>query len=274
MKSILLAIIFAAFTLVSFGQNTKGDKPNFDITDFDKKFEIARWLVEYDNVAWKTTDVLMTQDKKEIERLGREWFCYQDKNNLWHAVYGKYENGKYEAVFHFTMDGAEKITRSNEKTDGELFNLYAKSLVTANKQVTATVGTDAPRFNQYIKLNADKTFSVWILPAFQKDGTAVFGGEFIYTIDKTGEKIIKDESYLQNDFRGFKTNPPREIWLIYTEMEKPTLGAIFFAWYYKSYFTKIFIDNAKSTSTIVHDGNKNYIWVHVEKEQEAKSKEK
>jgi hypothetical protein len=136
----------------------------------------------------------------------------------------------------------------------------------------SVAGTQAPAFNQYIKLNADKTFTVWILPAFQTDGTAVYGAEFIYTIDATGNKITKDESYVQSTFRGFKTNPPREIWLNYRETEKPTLGAIFFVWYYKEYFTNIFIDNSKTTSTVVKNGDKGYIWVHVEKETETKPK--
>ena len=263
---------FAVFTFAAFGQKT--DKPNFDITDFNKNFEVAQWLVEYDNVAWKTSDVVMTQDKKELERLGREWFCFQDKNKLWHAVYGKFENDKYDLVFHFTMDGAGKITRSNEKIDAEFLNSHARALATALKQVTTTVGNKAPSFNQYIKQNADKTFSVWVLPAFQSNGVAVYGGEFIYTIDQTGTKITKDESYMQENFRGFQTGNPREIWLNYREKDKPTLGAIFFVWYYKEYFTKIFIDNAKTTSTVVKSGDKSYTWVHVEKEDEVKTNEK
>ncbi|HEY0428561.1 MAG TPA: hypothetical protein VGC76_12340, partial [Pyrinomonadaceae bacterium] len=138
--------------------------------------------------------------------------------------------------------------------------------------VTAAVGAGAPAFNQYIKLNADKTFSVWMLPAFQTNGTAVYGGEFIYTIDQTGNKITKDESYYQGGFRGFKTDPPREIWLNYREKDKPTLGAIFFVWYYRQYFTNIYIDNSASTSTLIKDKDKGYIWVHVEKDSETKPK--
>ncbi|HEY0428348.1 MAG TPA: hypothetical protein VGC76_11240, partial [Pyrinomonadaceae bacterium] len=115
MKSILPIILFLAFTFTAFGQDVKKDKPNFDINDFNNKFETAQWLAEYDDVAWKTSDVVMTQDKKELERLGKEWFCFKDKNNLWHAVYGKYENEKYDLVFHFTMDNSGKIALSSEK---------------------------------------------------------------------------------------------------------------------------------------------------------------
>lgn len=275
MKSIFLAFTFFAFALVSFGQNSKNDKPNFDIADFNKKTEIAEWLVRYDTVAWKTSDVVMAQDKKDLARLGKEWFCFQDKNNVWHAVYGKYENGKFDLVFHFTIDEKSIVKRTDEKVNAEFLNSYSRVLITANNQVTVALkNAPHPLFNQYIKQNADKTFTVWILPAFQPDGTAVYGGEFIYSIDKTGNKITKDESYLQSSFRGFKTGAPREIWLNYREQEKPSLGAVFFVLYYKDYFTKIFIDNSKSTSSIVQSADKSYLWVHVEKELETKTKDK
>ncbi len=266
MKILKTFALFFIFAFVAFAQTDQSKSPNFDIADFNEKLKVAEWLVEYDLVAWKTTDVLMTHDQKEIAKLGAEWFCFQDKNGLWHAVYGKYANEKYDLVFHFTMDKTSKITRINEKVDAEFLNLHAKALVKANEQMDAALKDKAvPRFNQYIKQNADKTFSVWILPAFQTDGTAVYGGEFIYTIDNKASKILKDESYFQGAFRGFKAKPPREIWLNYSELEKPTLGAIFFVWYYKPYFTKIFIDNAKSTSTVIEN-----TWVHIEKETEEK----
>lgn len=275
MKSIFSALIIFAFALAGFGQTAKIDKPNFDVADFNKKAEVAEWLVRYDAVAWKTSDVVAAQDKKDLARLGKEWFCLQDKNGVWHAVYGKYASGKFELVFHFTLDEKSNVKRTDEKPDAEFLNAYARALIAANLQVeTALKGAPHPLFNQYVKQNGDKTFSVWILPAFQPDGLAVYGGEFVYTISAAGDKIIKDESYVQSGFRGFKTGAPREIWLNYRELEKPTLGAVFFVLYYKDYFTKIFIDNSKSTSSIVQDANKSYLWVHVEKEADAKSKDK
>jgi hypothetical protein len=275
MKSIFLVFTIFTFSLFGLGQKIKDAKPNFDVAEFNKKFEVADWLVKYDLVAWKTSDVVMAQDKKELERLGREWFCFQDTKNVWHAVYGKYENGKFDLVFHFTMDEKSNVKRTDEKVDAEFLNLHSRALISANKQVEiALKGAAHPAFNQYIKQNADKTFNVWIFPAFQTDGTAVYGGEFVYTIDRTGDKITKDESYLQGNFRGFKTGTPREIWLNFREQEKPTLGAIFFVWYYKPYFTKIFIDNSKTTSTVIQNPDKSYIWVHIEKETETKTKDK
>jgi hypothetical protein len=265
----VLAIIFSCLTSLVFCQNTK--RPNFDISDFNKKFEVVRWLYEYDYVAWHTSDSVMTQDKKEISLLGNEWFCIEGQDHIWHALYGKYENGMYNLVFHFIADSNYKIKRVSEKVDSSITNTYSRALITANKKISALKDTIKVGFNQFIRQNEDKTFSVWIFPAFQQDYTAVYGGEFIYTIDKTGNYILKDDSYFQGNFRGFKVDKPREIWLNYSDTEKPTLGSIFFVWYYKKYFTQIFIECSKSNSSVIKADNE-YTWIHLEKETEKKSK--
>lgn len=258
MKYLSTVLLILTFAFSVFAQT----EPKFDIVDFNQKVKVAEWLVKYDSVAWKTSDEVMKQDKSELAKLGAEWFCFQDKNNLWHAVYGKYANGKYDVVFHFTMDGDSKIVKTDEKLNQDFLDLHAKTLSTANKQLqTALKDVDAPRFNQYIKQNEDKTFNVWLLPAFQTNGIAVYGGEFIYTIDQTGERITKDESYFQGAFRGFKADNPREIWLNYSDLSQPTLGGIFFVWYYKPYFTKINLATKQSTSFVLEN-----MWIHVEKD--------
>ena len=257
----ILSLVF--LPLVVFGQTLKTTETAFDIDSFNKKFKIAQWLVAYDTVAWKTTDLVMAGDKAELARLGREWFCFQDSKGVWHAVYGKLENNKFDQVFHYVIDGSGKIARTTDKIDEAFLIANAKALQLAQKKLIEVIPAGSPTHNTYIKRNDDKTFNVWIFPAFQTNGVAVYGGEFIYTIDATAEKITKDESYFQGAFRGFNAKPPREIWLNYTEKEKPTLGSIFFVWYYKDYFTRISIKNAKSTSSVIKNGDE-YMWVHVE----------
>jgi hypothetical protein len=258
MRSIALLVSLLFLTFPVFSQDKKDPKPPVDIADFNRKFETAQWLVEYDNVAWKTTDVVMALPKEQLSGLGPEWFCFQDKGKIWHAVYGKLEGEKYIPAFHYEMDAGEKIKLSTAKLDQDFLNRHGQALATAVAKLEATVPPGSPVFNHYIRQNPDKTFAVWMFPAFQRDRTAVYGGEAIYTIDATGKKILKDESYFQVTYRGLKTEPPREVWLDYSEMEKPSLGAIFFVWYYKSYFTQIFIDNEKSTSTVAKTGNSSY----------------
>jgi hypothetical protein len=262
-KGLWLSVFVLAGALSIFAQQPKLE---FDVADFNQKFEVARWLVAYDTIAWRTTDVMLAGDKSEIARLGREWFCFQDKNGMWHAVFGKLEQNKFDQIFHYTVDAGGKITRTTEKLDETFALLHARALNLAITKLTASVRPDSPTHNSYIKQNSDKTFTVWLLPAFQPNSVAVYGGEFIYTIDAAAEKITKDESYFQGAFRGFNVKPPREIWLNYREKDKPTLGSIFFVWYYKEYFTSIFIDNSKTTSTVIKTGN-DYVWTHVVKDK-------
>lgn len=274
MKHLVLVAIFLTQAFLVSAQKPTAGGPDFDVADFNRKFEVAEWLVRYDTVAWKTSDLLMTQSKAELARLGEDWFCFEDEHGRWHAVYGKLENNKFDLVSHFVVQSSDgKITRTTDKIDEDFLVSHARALITARKKLKESIPADSPLHNQYMKRNADKSFTVWILPAFQSNGVAVYGGEFIYAIDSAGEKITKDESYFQGAFRGFKTDPPREIWLNYHEKEKPTLGAIFFVWYYKQYFTKIFIDNTKSTSTVIKNGN-GYMWVHVEKDKSPPTRAK
>jgi hypothetical protein len=270
MKTFFFVIVLLSQALFVFAQKPAAKGPDFDIADFNKKFEVAQWLVQYDTVAWKTTDLVMAGDKADIARLGREWFCFQDSKNIWHAVYGKLENNKFDQVFHYVVDADGNIARTVDKIDENFVIAHARALALALAKLKTTIPAGSPAHNSYIKQNDDKTFTVWLLPAFQTNGMAVFGGEFIYTVDAAAEKITKDDSYFQGSFRGFNSKPPREIWLNYQEKEKPTLGAIFFVWYYKEYFTNIYIDNSKSTSSVVKDGS-NYIWFHVEKDKKPAS---
>ena len=270
LKSIIA--LFTLSSLILFSPIMRG--LTFDITDFNKKFATVEWLCLYDTVAWLTSDVLMTENKEDLKRLGPEWFCFQTKDEKWHAVYGKYENETMNVIFHYLVDANSKVARTTDPVDATFLNLHARALITANSQCKEIKDSVRLRFNHYIKQNEDKTFSVWIFPAFQPNNLAVYGGEFIYKIDKTGTKILENNSYYQGDFKGFKVDNPREVWMDYTELEKPTLGSVFFVWYYKKYFTKINLDNKLSRSTVIETSDNNYSWVHIEKDVKTGKKTK
>ena len=269
-SGIIIGLLMLSFLTV-FGQKNK--KTTFDIKDFNQKASTSEWLYLYDAIAWWTSDSVMTEDEEEIQRLGSEWFCFQTEDKNWHAVYGKYENNKMNVIFHYLIDTAYKVSKTFASIDTSFLNLHAQALITANNQITAIKDSIPLNFNQYIKQNEDKTFTVWIFPAFQPNGLAVYGGEFIYKIDPTGTKILEDNSYYQGQFRGFNVDKPREIWLNYTELEKPTLGTVFFIWYYKKYFTYIKLDNKFYVTTTIKSGER-YSWMHIEKKAKQKIKAK
>ncbi len=270
--SLVLSLCFTSS--IVFAQKRVSAGPTFDIVDFNKKMEVAEWLCMYDAVAWWTSDSVMAQDKEKLGRLGNEWFCFLDSNNLWHAVYGKYENGYFDQVLYFQVLGRSDIRLIDDKLDTAHVNSYSRALMTANLMLKDLKDSINFRFNQYIRKNENGTFSVWLLPAFQPNGLAVYGGEFIYTVDATGNNILKDDSYYSGDFYGHDAGAQKEIWLNYERIEKPTLGAIFFVWYYKSYFPKIMLNTSKSISTVVKTGDDGWSWIHAEKELKKKKRSK
>jgi hypothetical protein len=261
-----LTLLFCTLTLLTFGQQRVNSGIILNLADFNKKAALADWLYKYDIIARMTADSAMKQDKKDVTRLGKEWFCFQDKHEVWHAIYGKYANGVFDQVFHYTFDKTLTIIKIPDKVDSLFANTYSRALITANRLFSKYKDSlHRVVFNPYIRQNEDKTFTVWILPAFQKANYIIYGGEFIYTIDRTGNKILKDDSYYQGRLRGFKVDKPRTIMIDYSELEAPTLGAIFFVWSYKKYFTNIYIECAHSKSTTIKDENNVYTWVHAGK---------
>src|SRR5258708_19170891 len=127
MKALLVLALLCQGAEV-LGQAAKVGEREFDIVDFSKKFEVVQWLVKYDEVAWKTTDLALASDKAEVARMGKEWFCFQDKNGLWHAVYGKLDNNKFDQVFHYVVDSAGKITSTQDKIDEASLVSHARAL--------------------------------------------------------------------------------------------------------------------------------------------------
>src|SRR6185369_11265684 len=123
-----LLLICLLVTAPAFSVFAHDFQNTVDVADFNRKFEIVRWLVKYDAVAWKTTDLMLAGDKNEIARLGREWFCFQDKNEQWHAVYGKLENDRFEQIFHYVVDNSEKISRIEEQLNQSFLVPHARAL--------------------------------------------------------------------------------------------------------------------------------------------------
>lgn len=264
-------LLFISFLLLSnhlFSQKAPNDSP-YDgfIKRFNEKLDTAVWLCKYDHIAWITTDSVYETPKHEQQKLGSEWFCFE-KDNLWHAVYGKFKNDKYELAYHYTVDTLGKVSRIYEEVDTILSHSYSRSLQNSMKEYLNRNDSIQVRFNSYVKSHKDKSITVWLLPAFTQDAIAVYGGEFSYTFDSTGRNLISRNEYL-GTYMGIKPGNDRkkEFWLDYENLEEPTVGGIFFVWYYKSYFERIILATKKFKSTVFHENHKNYNWVHASMEK-------
>lgn len=231
---------------------------------FNLKMDTVYWLCEYDDIAWWTSDSVLATPKEEQSRLGGEWFCIK-KGDTWHALYGKYENNKFHMVYHYEVDTTNKVKRVFSSIDSSTLNSHCRALINANKRMKEFPDSVRVRFNQYIRRNPDNTLSVWLLPAFTTNSIAVYGGEFYYLFDETGNNLVAKSEYSQG-YKGFKPDKSKEIWLNYELQDEPTLGAIFFVWYYRAYFNRIVADAKKFKSTLFYEKDKGYYWVHAVKE--------
>lgn len=255
--------ITALLLFISFIANAQNDSERKPIDEFMKRFyqklDTVYWLCKYDDIAWWTSDSVYASGKEEQKKLGKEWFCFEE-GKLWHALYGKYRDNQFDAVFHYTVDSNGIVQRSYNPVDSVLTNSFSRALINA-KRLLIQSDTSNIRFNQYIKRNDDNSISVWLLPAFTTNSIAVYGGEFYYQFDPGGNSLIRKFEYSQ-EYKGFKPDAKKEIWLEYVDVDEPTLGSIFFVWYYRRYFDRIVIDAKKFKSTIFHDDSKGYYWVH------------
>ncbi len=266
-KALLLVIV--SFPL-AVGQGANRAKPQFDIADFNRKLEVAKWLVTYDEVAVRTSDhALSFASNAEVARLGRvlgkEWFSFQDQNGVWHSVMGRLNDNTYDLVFHYVMNAERVISRTDAKIENDFLVAHARGLDLVTNDLKKPA--NSPKLAGFIKRNTDKTFTVWMLPASDEtSGVAVCGIEYVYTIDQTATKILKAENYFRGSFQRFPPPYPNGISVDYTDKDKPTLGSIYFAWYYRDVVSRIVINNSVSTSTLTQVGE-DHVWSHAIKEK-------
>lgn len=244
--------------------------PPIDSAAIEADMKLSQWLFTYDHVAWWTSDSVKENDNSVFERLGREWFCYNDENpNIWHAIYGKYTEGIYDLVLHYVLniDSGYIIRRCYDNPDTSFLNGYARALVTANNMFEDFADTINIIYNQFIRKNDDGTYTVWFLPAYQPDNLAVYGREYIFDINSSGNEIVNDRSFFNVGIFGFAVSYPREITLGYPEADRPTLGAMYFMSTFGQYFNKILVETKYYISSLELDENDNIVWQHFPKEK-------
>ena len=263
MKKLTLPVILLLFIPVLHAASLPKD---FDVKDFNRKFKTARWLNDYENVTWATTDYLAKQDPGKLKKIGRDWFCYQDRDSVWHAVYGSFDGNRYDVVFFLRIDSTYKVTEEQDIPSQSFLVPYARAIETAYARLIRDHKDLQVQLSLYIRKNGDGTFSVWFFPSMLQNGMAVYGGEFSYLLDASGTKILSSSGYYTGKFKGFPVeNGPEEITLDYTDIDQPTLGGILFVWEYRKFFKKIMLETSRSISSVLRDHTGEYYWIHVEK---------
>ncbi len=221
----LALIAFAGAAL----QAGKPKLPDLDwYEDFRANEQVARWLLAYDWMAWKSSDLLMQEPAEELAQLGTEWFCYR-ADDAWHAVYGRYDadSDAYLPAFHYVYREESGVVRTDEPVDSRIALPYGRALRHSLVELPERVTRLGIRFNTYIRSLDDGTLEVWTLPAGQPDGRLVYGGDIRHVFDATGRRLLDTELNF-TEFYVRHPDPVKEVNIRREELEVPGVGEIFF----------------------------------------------
>ncbi len=262
-KIILIALLFT-FSLKS-QENPLPE--NFNMKTFYEYNEIASWLCFYDKVAWVTSDSVMTESPEDMEKLGPEWFCYQDEKGQWHAFYGAYdiEKDNYNIVFQYKIDTLNyTVSRSKEEMDTSKINPLARAVYKGVKYIKEKE-LFYFNWNWYVRYNEKNQIEYYAFPAFQRDGKAIYGVEIFLLYDEKGIDLIEGKLLEEKEIRYFMPNTEKSIQIQYLERDMPTLGAVFYVLYYNHYFKDIRIECKEMISSYIITENHSS-WIHILKE--------
>lgn len=254
MKKIILIIFLN--TLFILAGNAQSLSLEFDTIRFNRNLEFANQLIEYEFYTQQAINKFsQLEDVSAIE-----WFSYNE-NNTWHTVGGNVADTKLKIVHHIIFDSLTEISDNTGSYDTSKLNSYGLALASANIHFKLIRDTTSIYFNSFVISNPEQNISVWVLPALQPSGQAIYGCEWEYIYDKTGKNLLKKNSFT-HILTGVWIGQPREQWLNYRNTNNPTIGSLFFAQSFRDYFTRIRIDTKISTSTTAKNKNGDYTWTH------------
>jgi hypothetical protein len=254
MKKIILLITLISTSILA--GKAQSVMPVFDTISFNQNLAFANRLIEYEFYTQQAVDKF----SKVEDVSAMEWFSFP-VNKTWHTVGGEIADTKFKILHHVTFDSLNDITEYTGSSDTFKLNSCITALTQASVQFKPIHDSVSIYLSTFVLENADQSISVWILPALQPSGQAIYGCEWEYIYDKTGKQLIRKNSFTQA-LTGVWIGQPRELWLNYRSTGKPTVGSLFFTQSFRDYFTRIRVDTQMSTSTTAKDKNGNYTWTH------------
>ncbi|MEI6090775.1 MAG: hypothetical protein WCR42_10015 [bacterium] len=211
---------------------------------------LSYYLAQYDRVAWVSSDLVMQEPKDIISKMGREWFCFEDSLNRWHAIYGNYSFGSYTPLLHYVMDSVLTDLKKTDIVKESFFNDYAEVIKRGYEELEKDSVNMNMRYNHFIKMDSLKNISIWFFPGIQQENKAVYGCEYYYKFDPKVETIL-EKNIVKGPLMYNVLDETKKIYLHYEKYETPPLQAIFYAVYFKKYFAEINIVTKDMLCTII-----------------------
>ncbi len=257
-----LFVMILCFPFLKDGYAQETNVLPFDTTRFNSMLQTTQWMCEYESVAWTADETHDRFREMPFIRFGQQGVCLIDSSGQWQVVYGSYKEDIFRPEFAARSESETLITIDPTTVDSvQLLPLF-RALNQTYQAISHQTDSIEVHFDQFLRIHPDQSIEIHILPAFQPSGQGIYGAEWKFLYSPDGKKLITSTSYLQ-DIKGVWIGQPRELWLDYRSTGFPTMGAVYFAWYFKDFFTKIHIDTQLTRSTLSKDKAGNYEWKHL-----------
>lgn len=225
----------------------------------DNLIQKAIWLYDYDEAAMLASDSLQAALQVNPDIKTSDFFCIPS-GEKWNVYFGAVENDLFTLSMSYCVDQSRNVTAGGQVSHN-LFQKYAIAYVAAMKQFSPVKDTLNIVFSSFITLLPDSSFEALFVPAFQPSGQALYGAEFVFRLAGNREKLPAETRYYSG-LKGIWIGQPRNIYLNYRNIDTPTLGAVYFAWYYKDFFKKTTIACKQCYWELVKNADGRYQWNH------------
>lgn len=261
-------LIFACLLILVFFFSNKIYAQREKLSDaFIRNFEMVRKLESYSNAAWFVSKSIVKEPDSIISQLSSDWFCYPAEEMCWYAVYGKWENDKYIPLLNYEVDTNWVIKRNFAK-DTITVDQLSQALRVAKNHYATLVEVPPIDLNWFV-IQDKKNINVIVLPAIQSDGSMVYGYEYHIIISQK-DMTVKDTMQYYSELLYYKPDKEKDIELKYNECTTPSVGAIYFAWYYRRYFKSVSISCKKFSWGVFNWMNGKYSWWVIKKDKDSR----
>jgi len=282
-KSMVSTVILSLFLCTPGFHNKNTDSPDlkapFDMKQFNKRYQTALYLLQYDMAAWGSSDSVMKEPESVKNLLGKEWFCVKIEED-WHAVYGRYDtiSHSFIQILHYTIAKNGAAVKTDQVLDSTISNPAARSVRTCLIESDSLISfwhSYYVNFNAYYQKDGLGNHA-WLLPG-STDEKAVYGIDLSFDLTPSGDSIIHKE-ILGQKLRYYIPSKTKEAIVGNDFSDVPTIGNIFYAMHHHGNFKNVVIHNKKwESSLIVNPQTSEFSWMHVlrqEKNTRARNHEK
>ena len=233
----------------------------FPVENFEANLATARWIVAYDRCAWRSTDELLKEPRENLQGLSPVWMCLEQGGD-WDAVYGQWDEGadQYRIAFHYRV-ARDTVVLTSAPLDTARLKAGARAISATLRSMPAAFTQSGARFNTYMQPRGDSGLSVWVLPAWQTNGVALFGAEARHDYRSDG-RVRVGEHLIEGPLRGTRPDSTVAFRIDSNGAGVPTVGDLAFFFLMRPYFASIRIQTERFSSTIVRT-NQDEAWVHV-----------